>query len=66
MPARFRQYRAQQFRGPGYFDIDAQVTKNFTLKEKYKFGFGDAVLQPPESPELRQSERQRDFGSASA
>jgi hypothetical protein len=29
-----------QFRGPGYFDIDAQVTKNFTLKEKYKFGFG--------------------------
>jgi hypothetical protein len=29
-----------QFRGPGYFDIDAQVTKNFTIKEKYKFGFG--------------------------
>jgi hypothetical protein len=29
-----------EFRGAGYFDIDAQITKNFTVREKYKFGFG--------------------------
>lgn len=28
------------FRGAGYFDIDSQITKNFTIREKYKLGFG--------------------------
>jgi hypothetical protein len=29
-----------EFRGASYFDIDAQITKNFTLREHYKFGIG--------------------------
>ena len=29
-----------QFRGAGYFDIDSQITKNFTVMEKYKLGIG--------------------------
>ena len=28
------------FRGPGYFDIDNQLTKKIALKEKYLFEFG--------------------------
>jgi hypothetical protein len=28
------------FRGPGYFDIDTQLTKKFFIKEKYAFEFG--------------------------
>jgi hypothetical protein len=28
------------FRGPGYFDIDTQVSKKFFIKEKYSFEFG--------------------------
>ena len=28
------------FRGPDYFDIDNQLTKKFTVKEKYAFEFG--------------------------
>ena len=28
------------FRGPGYFDIDTQLTKTFSIKEKYTFKFG--------------------------
>ncbi len=29
-----------EFRGAPYFDIDTQITKNFTVREKYKFGIG--------------------------
>jgi hypothetical protein len=28
------------FRGPGYFDIDTQLSKKFFVKEKYAFEFG--------------------------
>jgi hypothetical protein len=28
------------FRGPGYFDIDTQLTKKFLIKEKVAFEFG--------------------------
>jgi hypothetical protein len=28
------------FRGAGYFDIDSQISKNFTIREKLKFGVG--------------------------
>jgi hypothetical protein len=28
------------FRGPGFFDIDTQLTKKFYIKEKYAFEFG--------------------------
>ncbi len=28
------------FRGPGYFDIDAQISRTFSIKEKMKFTFG--------------------------
>jgi len=28
------------YRGAGYFDIDAQITKNFSVREHYKFGIG--------------------------
>jgi hypothetical protein len=28
------------FRGPAYFDIDAQITKNFSIRERGKFGIG--------------------------
>jgi hypothetical protein len=28
------------FRGAPYFDIDSQLTKNFTFKERFKFGIG--------------------------
>jgi hypothetical protein len=29
-----------QYRGAGYFDIDSQITKNFAVREKYRFGIG--------------------------
>ena len=29
-----------QFRGPGYFDIDTQITKNFRIRERVSFGLG--------------------------
>jgi len=28
------------FRGPGYFDIDTQISRNFPIKEKYTFNLG--------------------------
>jgi len=28
------------FRGPGYFDIDTQISRNFPIKEKYVFNLG--------------------------
>jgi Carboxypeptidase regulatory-like domain/TonB-dependent Receptor Plug Domain len=28
------------FRGPGYFDIDSQITKGFQIREKFTFAFG--------------------------
>jgi len=28
------------FRGPGYFDIDTQISKRFLIKERYSFEFG--------------------------
>ena len=28
------------FRGPGYFDIDAQISRNFQIKEKLSFTLG--------------------------
>jgi hypothetical protein len=28
------------FRGPGYFDIDTQITKKFFVRERYAFEFG--------------------------
>jgi len=31
------------FRGPGYFDIDSQLTKKFFIKEKYSFEFGGQI-----------------------
>ena len=31
------------FRGPGYFDIDTQISKKFFVREKYAFEFGGQI-----------------------
>lgn len=38
------------FRGPGYFDIDTQLTKKFFIKEKYSFEVGAQIYNTLNHP----------------
>ena len=42
-----------QFRGPGYFDIDTNIARNFRIREKMVPQPRIAGIQRPQSPQLR-------------
>ena len=41
-----------QYRGPGFFDSDFTINKNFKLTERMAFGVGRELLQRVQPPEL--------------
>ena len=54
-PTGFGNQTRNQYRGPGYFNTDMSITKNFKIPhwEGAKFGVGLPILQSPEPSELR-------------
>lgn len=49
----FGQTTPDFFRGPGYFDLDANITKKFYVKEKFAFEFGGQLYNLLNHPNFR-------------